>query len=83
LFAVYLDDLSTELNNIKAGCYIGEVLLYHSMFADDICVFFAQVYEGCNEYLMCVRLTQNRMELFSAACMTFKAKSAKAQSLHY
>jgi len=26
LFAVYLDDLSNELNNIKAGCYIGEVL---------------------------------------------------------
>jgi len=23
LFAVYLDDLSNELNNIKAGCYIG------------------------------------------------------------
>jgi len=26
LFAVYLDDLSNELNNIKAGFYIGEVL---------------------------------------------------------
>ena len=26
LFAVYLDDLSNELNNIKAGCYVGEVL---------------------------------------------------------
>jgi len=25
LFAVYLDDLSVELNNIEAGCYIGEV----------------------------------------------------------
>jgi len=23
LHAVYLDDLSNELNNIKAGCYIG------------------------------------------------------------
>jgi len=22
LFAIYLDDLSIELNNIKAGCYI-------------------------------------------------------------
>ena len=29
LFAVYLDDLSNELNNIKAGCYIGEALLNH------------------------------------------------------
>jgi len=45
LFAVYLDDLSNELNNIKAGCYIGEVLLNHLMFADDICV-----YVGCKEY---------------------------------
>ena len=38
LFAVCLDGLSNELNNIKAGCYIGEVLLNHLMFADDICV---------------------------------------------
>jgi len=29
-----LDDLSNELNNIKAGCYIGEVLLNHLTFAD-------------------------------------------------
>ena len=43
LFAVYLDDLSNELNNIKAGCYIGEVLLNHLMFADDICVFCPSV----------------------------------------
>jgi len=43
LFAVYLDNLSNELNNIKAGCYIGEVLLNHSMFADDICVFCPSV----------------------------------------
>jgi len=27
LFAVYLDNLSFQLNNIKAGWYIGEVLL--------------------------------------------------------
>jgi len=43
LFAVYLDDLSTELNKIKTGCYIGEVSLNHLMFADDICVFCPSV----------------------------------------
>jgi len=32
-----LDDLSTELNNIKAGCYIGEVSLNHLMFVDQLC----------------------------------------------
>jgi len=39
LFTLYLDDLSTEINDIKAGCYIGEVLLNHLIFADYICVF--------------------------------------------
>jgi len=34
-----LDDLSFEVNNIKAGRYIGEVSLDHLIFADDICVF--------------------------------------------
>jgi len=38
LFAVYLDVLSNKINNIKTGCYIGEVLLNHLMSADDICV---------------------------------------------
>jgi len=49
VFAVYLDDLSNGLNNIKAGCYIGEVLLNHLMFGDDICVFCRSVH-GCKEY---------------------------------
>jgi len=39
LFAVYLDDLFLELNNIKDGCYMVEILLNDLMFADDICVF--------------------------------------------
>ena len=43
LFSAYLDDLSIERNNIKVGCYIGEVLLNHMMFAEDICVFCPSV----------------------------------------
>jgi len=39
LFSVYLDEKSLELNNIKAECYSGEVLLNLLMFADNICVF--------------------------------------------
>ena len=39
LFAIYIDDLSKELNNIKAGCYVGNAPLNHIMFADDICCF--------------------------------------------
>ena len=43
LFTVYLDDLSLELNNIKAGCYTGVVLFKPLGVADDICVFFPSV----------------------------------------
>jgi len=43
LCAVYFDDLSNELNTIKARCYIGEVLLNHLMFADDIYVFWPSI----------------------------------------
>jgi len=56
LFAVYLDDLYTELNNIKAGYCIGEVLLNHLMFADNICVFCPSVrglqstFDACQAY---------------------------------
>jgi len=39
MFVVYLDDLFLELNNIKSGCYIVEILLNDLMFADDIYVF--------------------------------------------
>ena len=39
LLAVYLDDLFLELNNVKPGCYMVEILLNDLMFADDIYVF--------------------------------------------
>ena len=42
-FAVYLDDLSLEPSNIKAGYYVGEILLNHLTFVDDICAFCPSV----------------------------------------
>jgi len=68
LFAVYLDDVSIELNNIKAECYIGEVLFNHLMFADDICVFCPSV-RGLRS--MCVRVMQHSTELLSTAVKLF------------
>jgi len=46
LFSEYFDDLSHELNNVKAGCDIGEVLLNHLMFSE----CFVQVYVSCKGY---------------------------------
>ena len=81
LFAVYLDDLSNELNNIKAGCYIGEVLLNHLMFADDICVFcpsarwLQRILDVCQAYAESHGIILNCNK---TVCMTFEAKSAKS-----
>jgi len=69
-----------ELNNIKAGCYIGKVLLNHLMFADDICVLpkctlVAKNLDVCQAYAESHGIIFNCNKTVS---MTFKAKSAKS-----
>lgn len=36
LFNIYVDDLSRRLNNISIGCLLGNVLINHLMYADDL-----------------------------------------------
>ena len=43
LFAIYIDDLSVELNKLQAGCCIGNNLINHILFADDLCCFSASL----------------------------------------
>ena len=37
--AVYLDELSIQLESARVGCTVGNMVVNHLMFADDICVF--------------------------------------------
>jgi len=39
LFAVYLDELSIQLGSARVGCTVGNMVVNHLMFADNICVF--------------------------------------------
>jgi len=39
LFAVYLDELSIQLGSARVRCTVGNMVVNHLMFADDICVF--------------------------------------------
>jgi len=80
LFAVYLDDLSNELNNIESGCCI-EVLLNHLMFADDICVFCPSVRWLQRILVVWQAYADSHGIIFNCnktVCMTFKAESAKS-----
>ena len=38
-FAVYLDELSTQLGSDRVGCTVGNMVGNHLKLADDICVF--------------------------------------------
>jgi len=82
--AVYLDDLSLELSNIKAGCYIGEILLNHLTFVDDICVFctsargLQSILEVCQAY---ARLHETIFNCSKTVCMMFRAKSVKSTTI--
>jgi len=81
-FASYLDDLSLEPSNIKAGYYIGEILLNHLTFVDDICVFCPSV-RGLQRILDVCSADAGLHEIIfncsKTVCMMFKAKSAKAR----
>jgi len=81
-FAVYLHDLSLEPSNIKAGYYVGEILLNHLTFVDDICVFCPSV-RGLQRIPDVHQTDAGLHEIIfncsKTVCMMFKAKSAKAQ----
>jgi len=75
-----LDDLSNELNNIKAGYSTGEVLLNHLMFADDICVFCPSVRLLQRIPDVCQAYAESHEYIFNCnktVCMTFKAECKK------
>jgi len=39
LFAVHLDELSDQLGSVRVGCTVGNMVVNHLLFSDDICVF--------------------------------------------
>ena len=39
LFCVYVDNMSNKLNNKKIGCMVGNMLINHLFYADDLCIF--------------------------------------------
>ena len=58
LFAIYIDDLSIKLNKLRAGCCVGNSLINHILFADDLCCLSASLdglqsmVDLCSEYAL-------------------------------
>ena len=77
LFAVYMDDLSAELNKINVGCIMGNLKFNHIMYADDLCCFCPSL-SGLNELLAaCSKYAVAHNIVFNASksyCMMFGGK---------
>jgi len=83
LFAVYLDDLSIETKQHYSwvSCHMGEILMNHLMFADDICVFCPSVCGLESVLNVCQAYAESHEIIFNChktIRMTFKAKTAKS-----
>lgn len=56
LFNVYIDDLSTLLNRCGTGCMVGNTIINHLMYADDLVIFspcsagLQQLLKVCSQY---------------------------------
>ena len=53
---MYVDDLSFKLNNMKIGCVVGELIVNHILYADDIVLIspsprgLKRLLEECEKY---------------------------------
>ena len=77
LFAVYIDQLSKDLNCVPAGCYIGNTLRMQMIYAVSVLVL-----KDYKIYLMCVIAFLIKMILFLiviSQCMQILPKSFTSQ----
>ena len=56
LFNVYIDDLSSRLNGLAIGCALGDLLINHLMYADDLVLIspstrgLSKLIDECQKY---------------------------------
>lgn len=77
LFAVYIDDLSCQLQSLNVGCYIGNLIINHLLFADDA-VVFAPSPKGLQQLLnVCSAFAQTHNIVFNtkkSQCLIVSSK---------
>ena len=75
LFSIYLDDLFMLLKKAAPGCYVGNVLVNHLMYADDIFCFYPSA-KGLRLLLdICCKYADDHGIVFNGKktnCLVFK-----------
>ena len=76
LFNIYMNDLSVQLNNCKTGCKVGNSIVNHLMYADDLAVLspsslgFQQLLNVCSEYGVAFDVKYNAKKSVVMICRT-------------
>ena len=52
LFSVYIDDITAELNLLRIKCVIGNMIINHILYADDIVLIYHSS-RGLHELIRC------------------------------
>ena len=77
LFSVYMDDLSIRLSSLNIGCFSGNKIMNHIMYADDITLISPSLFglrtllKTCEDYSHDFDIKFNGMK---CKCLTFSAK---------
>lgn len=84
LFNLYMDDLSRKLKDCKTGCMVGDKLVNHLLYADDLVVLspysagLQQLLRACSEYGMEYDIKYN-----SKKSVVMIARTKEDQKLHF
>ena len=82
LFNVYMDDLSIKLNNRRIGCFVGNILVNHLLYADDILLIspsaagLRKLLGDCEDYGYCHDIIFNPKKSAIMICRNSNAKFA-------
>ena len=84
LFNIFLDDLSSNLNNLQVGCHMNNVSFNHLFYADDA-VILSPSAKGLQKLLTtCENFAKNNEIIFNpnkTYCMYLQHKSCKSSKL--
>ncbi|KAL2103995.1 hypothetical protein ACEWY4_000863 [Coilia grayii] len=88
LFSLYMDDLSRELRDCNTGCIIGNTLINHIMYADDLAIIspssagFQQLLNICSDYGVKFDIKYNAKKSMVMICRTKDDKHLNFPGLH-
>ena len=81
---IYVDDLSVTLNACRVGCCVGNVIINHLIFADDLLILAPSV-AGLSKLLrICESFGESNDIIFNqkkSACLYFISKMLKIMEL--